>query len=494
MSQSQLRTLDLAPRQKRFVASFLQQSTGATSHGSGEIFGVLQAMKESFEANMANSRKEEAQAAEEFATMKQAKQEELTAATKQQADKETDLANVDEENANSKIDLKDTEAQLKADRVFHKDVKSQCANMDEEWAARQKMRQDEVGAISEALKILTDEDARDLVGRTTDFIQSSMRSSSSKSSYQSRAARILQKAAVDLDRPRLSLLATRMKGLGFASVIADIDGMIEKLNQEQKDEVKHKDYCVEELHQNELDQDEKYHEKSNLETKKADLDASIKKLTEDIKAAKAEIADTQIEMKKAANVREEESKGFQTVIADQRATQNILRKVVAKLNEFYNRKASLLQVSSSQRLGQTQPKGFQEYSKNDGAKAQGWGVVAMINAIIKDSAKVVMEASINNNNSQLAYEEFAREANKSISMLRKEILDKTNQLAMDDADLARTKADLAANFKELEAINELNQQIHVDCDFVVDNFEQRQNSRTNEIDALIEAKKMMSQA
>jgi len=289
------------------------------------------------------------------------------------------------------------------------------------------------------------------------------------------------------------MLATRMRTMGFASVVADITAMIRQLNQEQKDEVKHKDYCVEELHQNELDVDEKYHEQSNLKTKEADLESSIKGMTEDIKKAKSEIADTQIELRKAAEIREEESKGFETAIADQRATKDILNKVITRLNEFYNKKAAsaLLQVSSTKRSGQ-EPDGFQKYQKNDGAKGQGWGVVSMIKAIIKDSSKVIMTSTVNNNNAQLAYEEFAREGNKSIKMLRKEIVDKTNRISMDEATLARVKADLEGNLQDLEAISELNQQIHVDCDFVVQNFRQRQDARTNEIDALIEAKKMMS--
>ena len=40
-----------------------------------------------------------------------------------------------------------------------------------------------------------------------------------------------------------------------------------------------------------------------------------------------------------------------------------------------------------------------------------------------------------NNNAQRAYEEFMRDANNSISVLRKEITNKTNQMGKDGADL-----------------------------------------------------------
>jgi len=488
MTHSQLHHLGLAPRQKHIVMSFLQQPTGATSYNSqsGEIFGVLSAMKESFESNMENSRKEETQAAEEYASLKKAKTEELDAATKQHDSKEADLAKTDEENANSKIDLKDTTAQLEADTVFLADLKKRCALMDKEWAARQKMRQDEATAISEALKILTDDDARELMSKTTGFLQASMRLGSH--SGRSAAARVLRAAGEKLGKPKLVMLAASTQNDAFAKIVEHVDLMVADLKKEEKDEIKHRDYCIDELHQLTLQTDDGYHEKTNLETRQADLEASIKKLTEEIAAANAEVTETQIQMKKSSEVREKESKDFTTVIADARATQEILGKAVAKLNEFYERKAALLQIAA-RKSGQAPPPGFQPYKK-----AGGGGVVAMIEGIIAESKHIEMHAISDNSDSQLAYEEFMKDSNKEIKMLRKQITDQTAQKAADDADFANVKSDLVQNFKDLEALDEMTKEAHVDCDFVLKNFEQRQSSRISEIDALNEAKAMMSQA
>jgi len=60
--------------------------------------------------------------------------------------------------------------------------------------------------------------------------------------------------------------------------------------------------------------------------------------------------------------------------------------------------------------------------------------------------------------------------------------------------ILNVKADLVQNFKDLEALNDVSNNVHSDCDFVLKNFEQRQADRTNEMDALNEAKAMMSQA
>jgi len=299
---------------------------------------------------------------------------------------------------------------------------------------------------------------------------------------------VLQNAAAKLNKPKLMMLAASMKSDVFDKMKENVDKMIAKLQQDGKDEVKFRDYCIEELHQNGLATDEKYHEKSNLDTKHADLEASIKRMTDEIEAAKADVAGMQIQMKKAAETREQESKDYTLIIADQRATVDVLSKAVSHLQAFYNRKSALLQTTHK-KAGQAPPPAFQPY-----VKAGGGGVVAMIKAIITDSQHCVKMAYADNQQGQLAYEEFMRDLNKSVHSLRKQITDQTQQLAEDDADMARTKEDLVQNLKDLEAVDSLKQSTHIQCDFVLKNFEQRQESLTQEIDSLYQAKAMMSQA
>merc|ERR1719198_2290481 len=99
-----------------------------------------------------------------------------------------------------------------------------------------------------------------------------------------------------------------------------------------------------------------------------------------------EIADMQLQMKKASENREKENKDFQEVVADQRATRAILQQALDRLGEFYNRKAALLQTGrarAAQRVpGETSamPEGFGEYKK-----AGGGGAMAMVQQIMDDS-------------------------------------------------------------------------------------------------------------
>merc|ERR1719453_292568 len=166
---------------------------------SGEIFGVLKQMKESFETNLKTSQEEEVSAEKEYASLKAAKTKEIAAANSQIEDKQGQLGDTDEENAMSQQDKKDTEARLEADIAFLADLKDKCAVADSEYAARVKVRTEEIKAVSDTQAMLTSDEANDAFTKSMTFIQKQ-----SMSSIQSKVVNVLTKASKDLQAPRLS--------------------------------------------------------------------------------------------------------------------------------------------------------------------------------------------------------------------------------------------------------------------------------------------------
>merc|ERR1719377_479171 len=59
-------------------------------------------------------------------------------------------------------DIEDTTAEMKETQAFVANLASTCDNKKKEWAERSKMRTEEISAISEAIKVLNDDDALDL--------------------------------------------------------------------------------------------------------------------------------------------------------------------------------------------------------------------------------------------------------------------------------------------------------------------------------------------
>merc|ERR1712039_1075902 len=288
---------------------------------SGEIFGILKQMLETFENNLSASQKEEMANQKAYEDLKAAKEDEIAAGQSQIDTKTQELATTDEKNAQSKEDIEDTRNSLAADEEFLMMLKEKCQMTDQEWEERQKTRQLEMEAVSKALAILSGDDAHDLFTRTFNpaLLQSA---SAAHAERREQASQLLSKVAQKFHNPRLSTLAYQVKLDAFTRVKKAIDDMVAQLLKEKEDEIKHKDFCTDEFNTNQLQTEKKEREKKDLIAKIEDLEMTIKTLTEEIEKLKGEIAEMQVQLKRAGEDREKENKEFQTTVADQRETQN----------------------------------------------------------------------------------------------------------------------------------------------------------------------------
>merc|ERR1719305_1535765 len=248
---------------------------------------------------------------------------EIKAGEDQKATKTQELADTDEKNAQAKQDLEDTRNTLSADQKFLMNLKETCQMTDAEYEERQKARAEEIKGCSEALAILSSDDAHDTFTRTFNFVQVK-KSLKVEDKRVNEAEKVLFTAAKKLGNPRLAALASRVRLDAFGKVTEQIDGMVKDLKKEKADDIKQKDYCTEELNNNERAQELKARDIEGLDAKIADLAATIDKLAKEIAELKASIADMQVQLKRAGEDREAENADFQTTVADQRATQKLL--------------------------------------------------------------------------------------------------------------------------------------------------------------------------
>merc|ERR1719171_2599387 len=242
----------LTPEQKKAVAAFEQspedyfdaEPTFKQSYApaSGQIFGILKQMKETFESNLSTSQKEELASQKAYEDLKAAKEAEIAAAQAQIDTKTQELATTDEKLALSKQDLEDTRATLSADEQFLMMLKEKCQMTDAEWEERQKTRQLEIEAVSKALAILSSDDAHDLFTRTFNpaFLQEKL----GHSKQREQASKLLSAVARKNSNPKLTTLAVQVRLDAFTRVKKAIDDMIAQLLKEKEDEIKHKDFCV----------------------------------------------------------------------------------------------------------------------------------------------------------------------------------------------------------------------------------------------------------
>merc|ERR1711924_207626 len=167
--------------------------------------------------------------------------------------------------------------------------------------------------------------------------------------------------------------------------------------------------------------EKKEREKSDLTAKIEDLELTIKQLTEAIDTLKSEVAEMQVQLKRAGEDREKENKEFQMTVADQRATQKLLTAALNILKGFYEKKAKAALLQTQQPAGPPPPPGFEAYKKN----AAAVGVMGMIQQIINDAKAMEAETIRSEEDAQKAYEDFVKDTNASIEEKSKDIVNKS---------------------------------------------------------------------
>merc|ERR1719321_784022 len=200
----------------------------------------------------------------------------------------------------------------------------------------------------------------------------------------------------------------------------------------------------------------------------------IEELTKAIAQLTSEIAEMQVQLKRAGEDRELENKDFQQVVADQRETQRLLSQALNVLKGFYDK--SFIQTKQQQPAGPPPPPGFKTYEKSSGAG----GVMGMLEQIIAETK--TMKAD----------EAFVKDTNASIDEKTRDITNKSEEKATAEADKVAEEEALAAALNEQQELMNENADLHKSCDFTLDNFDARQNALDQEMDGLREAKSVLA--
>merc|ERR1719171_1948668 len=287
-------------------------------------------------------------------------------------------------------------------------------------------------------------------------------------------------------------MASKVRIDAFTRVKKAIDDMVTQLLKEKEDEIKHKDFCVSGLNENVKQTEGTDRDKTDVETTIEDLTMTIDTITKEVETLKSEIAELQVQLKRAGEDREIENKEFQGTVADQRATQKLLQQAMAVLKSFYDKKAeALVQKGKKQEpAGPPPPPGFKAYEKSEAAG----GVMGMIQQIINDAKAMEAEAIKAEEDAQKSYEDFVKETNRSIDEKSTGITNKQEDKAKAEADKTAAEEKKAGIMTELEQLANEEADLHKSCDFIVKNFDVRQEARDQEIEALRQAKAILSGA
>eukprot|EP00928_Gymnodinium_smaydae_P096883 TRINITY_DN8646_c0_g6_i1.p1 TRINITY_DN8646_c0_g6~~TRINITY_DN8646_c0_g6_i1.p1 ORF type:complete len:740 (-),score=243.23 TRINITY_DN8646_c0_g6_i1:39-2195(-) len=469
------------------------QSYNARSSG---ILGSLQAMMDNFAKELGEAQRADASEAAAFEKLRKLKLAEISAASERKAAKEKLLADTAASAAQAKEDLEATMGALSADQQVLVTLGKNCKANEEGYADRSKSRSDELQALGEAIKILTEDDARDLFGKTLAFLQTNGEVSG--------AERQSQSQAVDKAMRRLLHVAQRHKNWALASLAVNVrldaftkvkeamDKMVAELKAQRKSESEKHDTCEKEIDSAEDSIKVKGQEKDDLEGNKLGLENHIASLEADIDALNTDIADMKTSLKRVGEDRKAENLVFQQSVSDQRAAVNVLQKARARLSQFYAAKTSksLLQATEPGSTVAPPPPKPKEYSKSAGAG----GVLQLMDMVIQDAEKTETELVTTEQQAQKSYEGIVRDLNANIEANSKALVAKTESVEQAKGGLSETKASLIMNGEELDKLQGLEKSLHLDCDFLLKYYDTRQQALSEEISAIGEAKSILSGA
>merc|ERR1719506_2959423 len=537
-------SLSVDDYQRNLVLSFLsgkQNPFGDYSSSSGEIVGILKAMKDEMDKDLNGAISDEEKAAAGFEELANAKKEEISAASSAVETKTKRSGELAVSVVTTAGDIEDTTKELDDLQSFLANLASQCATKKKEWDERCQVRADEVAAISEAIKILNDDDALDLFKKTLSLEQTTRKfgflQKRSSASVVARARDVVSAMmrAGGSHKAQLELLefSLKAKKVDFSKVLAMIDGMVAVLKEEQSDDDSTKAFCDQDIAKSEA-------EKKDTEEAIAASEAFVDETSAEIAATAEEIASLQKEIKaldkavaEATEQRKEEHADFLVFQQQSNAALQLIDKAKNRLVKFYRptmyKEAPTKELTEEEKIlamngrsdmigtlapeyiaGTTEtvyaqirslseddgappppPETWSAYQKKDGKSN---GVIALMDMLLKELSGDLTESEYEEKTAQKDYETLMGDSQVSRSQNVASITDKEAAKADMDTAIEQTKAKLDSQQASLAEIKQYIIQLHANCDFLVENYDLRKTARENELTSLANAKSVLSGA
>ncbi|CEM37375.1 unnamed protein product [Vitrella brassicaformis CCMP3155] len=482
---------------------------------SGGVTDMLEKLLDKFIDERTQLEKEEANARHAYEMLSQDLQNSIATATKSR-DQKTEVRGRKLRNAGDrKGELADTTQTYEGDKKYLTDLKAQCETKNQEFESRQKLRGEEIEAVTQAIDVLestvkphAEKYLPTLVQtptliqknrghahavKATSFIQVG---SKSRRAVQTTVAEFLRTRAEKLNSSVLLSLSAKVADDPFTKVKKMIQDLIVRLMEEANAEAEHKGWCDTELKANEQTRKSKSDEVDTLASEVEELTANINKLAQEVADTTSELSELEAAMAKASEHRQKEKETNKQTIADAQEAQTAVAQALTILKEFYAKAGeatAFLQLKSA--LYQTPeadaPMTWDESFKGGGQGGKG-GVVAMLEVIQSDFARLETETKADEEQASKDYLSFMMESQVNKATMEKDIEDKTEKKHTLEGDKQEKIQDHEGAQKELDAALAYYEKLKPACVDTSVSYEDRVARRKEEIESLQEALKILN--
>jgi len=486
---------------------------------SFKIQDTLKKLHQTFSINLQDAKDAEAKAQEEYETLKAAKEEQLDAAR-------TALTKMAGENGAKQMSREDAVDEVKAltkqvedDTKFIQQTEKSLAEKKESWKVRSQLREGELAAISKAIEILHNDDARDLFKRSFasqapgEFLQvqqtsrkagTSMRLSKKVSETLREAARrsgdarlfklarLAEEPEAEVEKIEVESVKTR-----FGPIIKAIDKMIAQLQEEENVDLEIKEKCEKDRMENTREAilaSREIDEMTDLITKLTEEIAECKKTIEELIA---EHKKTEEALKKATRQREDEHAEFLKTDADDKAAAETVQSAMVVLENFYKENDLMFVQKKKQPVtgmaaGEAPPPPPATWEGGYGGKTgEATGIIAIMEMVHEDIVKDRKDAQADEDKSQEEYDAFKADSEEHMKQLMEEKEAQEKRMGEAEEEKVHTEELRGTKKGALNAVLETIEKINPNCEYFEVNFVLRTKNRHIEIDGLQKAKAIL---
>jgi len=426
--------------------------------------------------------------------------------------------------AEMKNDLGDTGEQIVDDKKFLADMQTNCATKEKFFAENVQMRGQEIQALADTIKVLNDDDALELFKKTLPSASSFLQISETTMDMKARALSALQGVKTHNVNIDFIVMSLQGKKAGTDKIVKLIDNLAAALKKDGQDDADKQEYCAEQF---DLSDDKKKVLEKEVEDHEAtidDLSSMPAQLTDEIDVLSDGIRELDKSVTEATEQRKEEADAYTLLLADTSTAKELILFAKNRLNKFYNPKQynpnTKLYSEGKERTDEDRatvaaggtlvdeelggiagsgigfaqvappppPASIEAYGKKS---EESGGVIALMDLIVKDLDKEMLEAKLTEKNAQQDYEHLMADSSAKRAQDSQTVSDKEGALADTTARLLETKDAKGSSEKNLMVQEQYISSLHADCDWLIKYFDMRTEARNAEIDAMLKAKDIL---
>jgi len=469
---------------------------------SFKIQSVLKKLHQTFDLNLKDATKKETDAQAQYDKLEKSKSAQLDAAREALTKMESENGAKGMSKQDSKDELAALKKQVTDDKQFISETEKSLETKKAEWKARSTLRAGELEAISKAIYILHNDDARDLMKKSLAsqgffFLQTATEAWRARAANGAVAA-LRDAARRSGDKNLLALaagLAQPSVKTKFGPVISAIDKMIAILKGNEKKDLETKQTCEDDRMADTRKAVLAGRDIDDMTDRMSKLAQDIKELSEEIEKLLAEHKKVKEELDAATKIREDENAAWKITDKDDEDAAITVANARDVLKNFYKDNGLVFAQKEKQPstvAGEAPPPPPPTWEGDYGGKTgESQGIVALMDMVHADMVKDRATAKAEEDESQKDYDAFKKKSEDEMKALMDEKNEKDGIKGRKETRLQQTKKSRATKKGDLDGLLEKMEKISPNCEYFTVNYPLRLKNRQIELDGLEKAKAIL---